>query len=282
MTNHLGFPYLKFLATLFAALALLLPLTGCSSIRNDPNSLHIKCSLPKVPVYAFAQAFIGDNAISNAKVLVLETGETFVTNQQGKLAFCALPYKPITLILAKKTTLPWQNFQTTQTASVLIPHQGLQNSSQQISLQVPRQITYHSLQKILSFQHTISPINNRCTVATTIAAFGKTLADDPQGEPNATLLLWQGKHLIKNPPVIYFDIIFNKTNPFKTNLRSTSADGGAIIYNLKPSTNYYYLSAAKTGKHFSRVAFLCRPNTFINLSPPYSPRVLKKYETITH
>jgi hypothetical protein len=245
---------------------------SCASVQ--PRHFYIKCTTPLVPVYGFAQAFVGDTLISNAKITILETGKTFNTGMAGRFAFCSLPKQKITLVLSKSSLFPWNNYQTTQTATIFVPTRGLITKFQQITFQVPRKIIFASLKAILSHQHHIEMDPNKCTVATTVTAFGKTLADDPQGESGAQILLWHNHKLITNPPVIYFGIIHGKTNPFSTGSQFTSEDGGAIVYNLEPSNNLYYLSAKKKGKRFSKVAFLCSPGAFINLNPPYGPRVL--------
>jgi hypothetical protein len=252
----------------------LLFLSACAPIKYE--TIFHKCVPPSVPVSGFAQAFVGDAAISNAKITILETGKTFFTDQQGYFAFCSLPHKQITLVLTKNSIFPWNNYQTTQTGTFTVPLQGMQDKFHQITFQVPRRITFVSLTNILSFKHHIRLDPSRCNVATTVTAFGKTLADDPQGEPGAKVVLWHGKKPINNPPVIYFGIIHGKTNPFATSEQFTSEDGGAIVYNLEPSNELYIMSAKKKGKHFSKIVFLCRPGAFINLSPPYGPRVLNK------
>lgn len=247
-------------------------LSACATVPESAPA--IQCPAPKVPVYGYAQAFVGDAPVRNAKITVLETGQTFTTNQVGRFAFCTLPRQQITLLLNKSSQSPLDNFYPVQSATVQVPTHGLRGKFQEITFQVPREMTFNVLKEIFSYQHHIELNPNRCTVGATLTAFNKTLADDPQGEPGSTILLWHNNRLIKNPPVFYVGILFGKTDPLQTNLKSSSADGGAIIYNLPPSNKLYYLSASKPGKRFSTVAFLCRANSFINLSPPYGPRVL--------
>lgn len=264
---------------LFLIIAILF-FTACASATGK-EIFKQECSLPTVPVYGFAQAFVGDAAVSNAKVTILETGKSFMTNRQGQFSFCALPHQQITLTLTKKSIFPWNNYKTTQTGTFIVPTNGMKNKFEQVTFQVPRKLTFDLLSDILSSEHHIKFAKNQCNVATTVTAFNKTLVDDLQGEPGAKLLLWHDKKRIDNPQVIYFGILHGKTNPFNTSLQFTSTDGGAIIYNLKSSDKLYYLSAIKKGKLFSTEIFLCQPGAFINLSPPHGPRVLKNnYETI--
>lgn len=246
-------------------------LSACATTQVPmPN---IQCPAPKVPVYGFAQAFVGDAPLSRAQIRVLETKQNFTTNQHGQFAFCALPQQRVTLVVQKTSRSPLNSFYPVQSATVQVPKQGLRGTYQEITFQVPRQATFSVLKEIFSLQHNIKIDPTRCTVAATLTAAQKTLADDPQGEPGATVLLWHNKKLIKNLNVFYVGILFKKTNPLQTQLKSSSADGGAIIYNLPASNQLYYLSAYKKGKRFSTVAFWCRANSFINLSPPYGPMV---------
>lgn len=248
-------------------------LTGCATYPY--HSLAISCPHSRAPVSGFAQAFIGDKPLHGAKITVLENGKQMLTNSAGQFGFCIKPYQKITLELVKQSHSLFDNYQTTQTGTFIVPPQGLQGKYHEVTFQVPRAITYATLKSIVKQQHHLVLLPNKCNVATTITAFGKTLMDDPQGEPGAKIILWHGKKLIENPSVLYFGIIFDKTNPLDTKKLFTSRDGGAIIYNLNPSKKLYYLSAKKAGKIFSRVGFLCRPGAFINLSPPHSPTIVK-------
>lgn len=249
-------------------------LSACT-LGHITSSLKKTCSRPQVLVTGYAQAFVGDTPVSNANIKILETGETTTTDAQGHFAFCSLPQQRITLELSKQSFFFWNNYQTTQSMTGIVPPQGITTPPEQITLQVPRQYTFAVLKKLLSDKHHLTLEKDRCNVAATITAFNKTLADDPQGEPGAKVLLWHNHKLINNPPAIYFGIFHKKTNPWQTMLTTTSEDGGVILYNLTPSEQLYSMSAIKTGKKISTVNFWCRPGAFINLSPPYGPRVLQ-------
>lgn len=64
-------------------------------------------------------------------------------------------------------------------------------------------------------------------------------------------------------------LFIQKTSAF------SSEDGGVLIFNLPASRVWYRISAVKPGLKFTSAHFWCRPNTFINVSPPHSPSVIK-------
>jgi hypothetical protein len=162
---------------------------------------------------------------------------------------------------------------TTQIATVYVPSKGFQGQHNELTFQVPHQTTFQILKKIVLAKKNLQLDPTTCQVATTVAALGKTLDDDPQGEAGAHLII---SHQGKNIPVkaVYFGILFNKTNPFVLNDYQTSEDGGAIIYNLPASEKLYKITAMKPGKQFSSEFFYCRPGAFINLSPPHGVNAL--------
>lgn len=253
-------------------IALIMLLSGCATTQFKP--LTVSCHHPWVPVEGYTKALVGDAPLSGATIKVLETGTQLSTNEKGQFGFCAKPGAQITLELTKKSAAVLDNYQTVQSATVIVPPEGLTESSNVITFQVPRKITYAGFESILVHKYGFQSDSLGCNVVTTVTAYGKTLADDPQGEPGSKLLLWHGHEPIRKFTAIYFGIMFGKTNPLSTNMQLTSEDGGVMIYNLAPSKYLYYLSAEKTGKHFTKISFLCRPHTFINLSPPYGPTAI--------
>lgn len=231
------------------------------------------CSKPYVSITGYAKAFIGDQRIENATITILEMNRQIKTDQSGRFCFCAIPGSLITLQLERSDQLFWHNYQPTQTATFIVPKKGFIGPHHEITFQVPRKITYKFLKSIIVHKLNAFPNSNCCQVAATITAKDKTLADDVQGEVNAKVILSHRGKVLKYINVAYFGILFKKTNPFVLQGQS-SLDGGVIIYNLPASKFLYSISAIKTGKQFSREYFYCRPNTFINLSPPHGINVI--------
>jgi hypothetical protein len=246
-------------------------LAGCSASYHPP--LLLKCQSPSVPVTGYAKAFVGEDRIKHATISILETNQSFFTNEQGQFGFCALPNQRITLSLEKHSQNPLHNYQTTQEGTFYIPKIGFQGANNEITFQVPRKITYHLLQTILKSQRHTNPCIDCCNVATTITAHKKTLADDIQGEVGARITLRHHGKTISHRGLLYFGILFGKTNPFDISGTTSSEDGGVLIYNLPASRDLYTTSATKNGFYFSSEKFWCRKGAFINLSPPHGPRV---------
>lgn len=215
------------------------------------------------PVSGFAISFLSGKPISGAKIIALENGHSVFTNVSGRFGPFFWPVgKPITLVLEKR------GFHTTQTATIIVPRRGLISKNNNITFQVPSNEAYFLFKKIIG----ISEDKNSCHVATTIAASDKTLDDIPQGEEGAKMSLAPSTPT----PIFYFNIFHHgplagKTNPFHQGLTATSLDGGLVIANLLPQKKPYLMTAVKSGVVFSQVKFICRPDVFINLSPPQSP-----------
>jgi hypothetical protein len=249
---------------------LLMSKIGFSEALNK----HFSCPKHLVLVTGYAKSFIGDHYIQDADVHVLNTPLHTITNNQGIFSFCLEPGKYITLELSKRSSFPFENYHTTQIGTFIVPYKGFSGEQNELTFQVPREITYKLFKKIIMSKQHLDLLPQTCQVATTVTAFGKTLKDDLQGEPGARIILSQnGKTFVSNS-IYYFGVLFKKTNPFTTNTHCTSSDGGVLIANLPASKTLYKLTAEKNGKQFSSEYFLCRPNTFINLSPPHGIKVI--------
>lgn len=259
--------------TISLLVIILCVLSGCHT--TSFQSLPIKCDFPTVPVTGYTKALVGDDPLNAAKITLLESGKSVVTNHEGQFGFCVYPGSQITLELTKNSSSPFENYQTTQSGTFFVPQAGMTDKNNEITFQVPRYQIFKALKAIISMKYKMQLLPNTCVVAATVTAFGKTMIDDPQGEPDATLVLWHQNKPVTDFKAFYFGIIFDKTNPFDTNINRTSEDGGAVIYNLPASKDLYYLSAQKTGKKFTTERFLCRAGAFINLSPPHGPTVEK-------
>lgn len=215
------------------------------------------------PVSGFARSFIFSSPIEGGVVTINETGQTFTTDSQGHFGPIEYPIgKPITLTFSK-----W-GYKTTQSATIIVPKEGLTSRYTNITFQVPSIQTFYILSKIIG-----AKVNDEdCHLTTTITRYHKTMDDIPQGLP--------GARLVVSPPVqtkpFYFDIyrsgpLADKTDPFTKGLTETSEDGGAAIFNLPARAEPYLLTAEKHGVKFSKVLFLCKKGVFINLSPPQGP-----------
>lgn len=220
------------------------------------------------PVSGFARSFIMGSEIDNATITIVETGEKIKTDYHGKFGPFDYPIgKPITLVIEK-----W-DYHTTQSATIIVPPEGLTGPYNNITFQVPSREAYYLLSTIVGANE--DP--NACHVATTITAYHKNMDDIPQGEENAII------NVVGHPDQqpFYFDIFHSgplkgKTNPFTKGLTQTSEDGGVLIFNLPPQDKPYTITATKGGKIFTETQFLCRKGMFINLSPPQGPMALKE------
>jgi hypothetical protein len=220
---------------------------------------------PQAPVSGFAREFVSSHPIPDATVVVLETGQEFHTDQAGKYSFTYPVGARLTLQLLKA------GFEPTQTDTVTVPAGGLTGAHDNITFQALFVPEYELLQSIIGMH----PEPGTCHVATTIAARGKTMDDDPQGEPAARMVLSPAT----TARVFYFSVfkdrgpLADKTNPFVRTLDASSLDGGAVVFNLPPRDEPYTLSAEKAGLRFSQAKIWCRPDSFINVSPPRGPTV---------
>ena len=136
-----------------------------------------------------------------------------------------------------------EGYHSTQGAEVLVPQSGLVGPHHEYTFQTPRTITFKMLSAILPTK--IDPL--ACHIVTTVAAFNKTLEDDPQGEPGATVSLYNSKHGRLSQKPFYYEIFHGKTNPFARGLNATTQDGGLVFLNVPPQTEPYTLVATKPG-----------------------------------
>lgn len=219
------------------------------------------------PVSGFARSFIMGSEIGNANITIVETGKIIKTDNHGKFGPFDYPVgKPITLMLVKS------GYHTTQSATVVVPPEGLTGPYNNITFQVPSSEAYYLLSTVVGAKE--DP--NACHVAATITAYHKNMDDDPQGEADATVSL-RG---YTEQPTFYFDIfqsgpLKGKTNPFTKGLTKTTEDGGLLIFNLPPQEKPYVMTASKAGVMFTEIQFLCRKGMFVNISPPQGPMAVQ-------
>ena len=218
------------------------------------------------PVSGFARSFLSGEVIPDATVTVLESGLSLKTDKNGRFGPFYHPIgQRITLELSKS------GYVTTQSATVVVPAEGLTGAYDNITFQVPSTYVYYLLSKAVG----AGLDDESCHVTATVTAFHKTMDDIPQGEKDAVVTL---EPSIKQSP-FYFDIFTSgplkgKTYPFPTGLTKTSDDGGVAFFNVPPRDKPYHIVAMKPGVQFADAEFMCEKGKFINLSPPRGPSAL--------
>ena len=202
----------------------------------------------------------------------------------------------------------------TQSATVIVPPEGLTGSDREITFQVPTNIIYQIFQSILETKHLALQANNTCTVVTTVTPSGKNLNDCPHGLAGVQVFL--------DPPEYdesyYFDMFQSGPLACKTNLASffsgvlancnwnnsfcfwhqwkqeefapvppeykaseldrTSEDGGVIFMNVKVREEPYTIRVTdpqNKERKFTAPSFYCHDKGFINISPPHGPKPIK-------
>lgn len=221
--------------------------------------------LQTAPVSGFARSFLSWAPLQDATITILEKGTQLKTDSNGLFGPFQWPVgEPLTLVLEK------EGYQTTQTATITVPPEGLNEPFHNISFQVPSDFAV----SLFTYAMGVSVDKNACTIAATITAFNKTMLDVPQGEADAKAVLSPSSEV----KPFYFGIFESglfkhKTNPFNRNLTETSMDGGVIYINIPPRDEPYTLTAVKEGVCFNQVTFFARRGVFVNLSPPLGPTV---------
>ncbi|WP_419421296.1 carboxypeptidase regulatory-like domain-containing protein (plasmid) [Legionella sp. D16C41] len=223
-----------------------------------------------VLISGFARSFISNKPLTDATITVLENAELkFKTDLTGKFGPFEWPVgQPITLVCEKPGSF-WSGFKTTQTATLIVPPEGINNDDflKNISFQVPSNIAY----KFFALAMGIKEDPTAGQIAATITPPNMTLDDLPQGIAGVTVTL---SPATKTKP-FYFGIlpVTHKTNPFSRRLNYTSLDGGVAFANVPPGD--YIMEAKKGDISFSKVTFKARAGILTNASPPHGPTVLK-------
>ncbi len=235
----------------------------CFTVLSLSTTTVVFAQQETAPVSGFARSFILGTHLSNATITINETGEKITTDNDGRFGPFNYPVgKPITLTFEK-----WA-YKTTQSATVIVPQEGLNTPYNNLTFQVPAVQTFYILAGVIG----ASIDENSCHFTTTITKYHKTMDVIPQGI--------EGAHLVISPAVevtpFYFDIfksgpLTGKTNPFSKGLTETSEDGGVAIFNLPPRDEPYTITAQKDGVAFTKAQFICKKGAFINLSPPQGP-----------
>ena len=144
-------------------------LSACACASTSASLAIPHCKAPLVPITGFAQAFVGDTPIKQAKITWLETNKHYQTNQQGQFAFCAMPGKRMTLLLEKKHGFV-NRYYPTQTGTHIISARGMVGQYNELTFQVPRVVTFQSLQKLMWLERKAKMAADDCHLVTTISA----------------------------------------------------------------------------------------------------------------
>lgn len=222
-------------------------------------------------VSGFARSFISGDPISEGIVTVLEDEALrFQTDENGQFGPFDWPIgEAITLIFDKPGSF-WTGFKTTQTATLIVPEEGINNKNflKNISFQVPSNMAYEF------FAFCMGGVEDplACQITTTITPPNTTMDDIPQGVAEVTATLEPNPNVRR----FYFDMfpIIHKTNPLNRELSATSLDGGVAFINVPPGE--YTIEAKKEGMTFSSVRIKARPGVLVNVSPPHGPTMLQQ------
>ena len=239
------------------------PIAAASVMLATGSITAYANTVETAPVSGFARSFLLGKHLANATVTVLETGLKLATDKDGHFGPFQYPVgEPITLEFEK-----W-GYKTTQSATIIMPAEGLTGPFNNVTFQVPSVETYY----LFSYLIGASIDKNSCHLTSTITAYHKILDDAPQGVEGA---IAQITPAVDQRP-FYFGIyesgpLKGKTNPFTRGLKKSSEDGGIAFFNLPPRDEPYVISASKDGVHFSEATFRCRKGAFINISPPRGP-----------
>jgi hypothetical protein len=241
----------KFKQTLLTALLLL--------------STHTIYAEILAPVTGFARNFTTIDPITDAKITILENGKQVTTDKTGHFGPILWPIgKPITMVIEKP------GYRTTQSATIIVPPEGLTGIYNNISLQPLDLLTFTLFTGAMG-----KKLNeDKCHVATTITAYHKTLGDLPQGEELSKVLLIPDTTETPHFGIFTTGPLKDYPNPFVRGLTETSVDGGLVYANLEPRDEPYTITAYKSGLSFTQSQFICRKGMFINISPPRGPTVI--------
>lgn len=231
----------------------------------------------EVPVEIRAHAFERFGApLAGAWIAVRERpGLRLRTDRDGRVHLTAMVGTPLTAVAMAR------GLQTIQSGTALVPADGLVGDERALTLQVPWALTFRVLRRLLT-----RPRPGCHHVATTITAAGKTLADSPQGEPGATIVLWRqdGAGGCGDPPIYLGAVpVIHKTDfagsllaaaGLRAPRTASSVDGGVLIANVPPGR--YTLTADKPGLRFTSATVVIAADSpaLINVSPPHAPRVV--------
>eukprot|EP00698_Gefionella_okellyi_P002213 TRINITY_DN12033_c0_g1_i1.p1 TRINITY_DN12033_c0_g1~~TRINITY_DN12033_c0_g1_i1.p1 ORF type:complete len:260 (+),score=38.10 TRINITY_DN12033_c0_g1_i1:110-781(+) len=217
-------------------------------------------------ITGFAHSYGVGSLLKNTPITVLEMPDLKLqTDDLANFTFQAPVGSNVTLFINAT------DYHATQSSTVTVPSGGLFGPLNELTLQVPLDIIYDFIDLAVRPVGSLKPGYCHCVV--TVTAENKTMYDDPQGEPNATITL--DPPLSLQPP-IYFGVLWGITDPFVYSRTNTSADGGVLLINIPPQDEPYTVRAHKDGVVFTETQILCRADVFVNAGPPWGPRVIAR------
>ncbi|WP_133406503.1 carboxypeptidase-like regulatory domain-containing protein [Parashewanella tropica] len=248
-----------------------------------PIFLAIYCPLvaaQNAQVDTFAEPMMSYNPLKDISVYDINQHTNLNPSFDGRMYHFNYPVgQQLDLLFTHK------GYKTTQSGTFTVPSKGFTGEHNNISWQAIPSFLWFLVKNIVELDTSTQMNNSDCQVIATVTAYDRTLDDDPQGEPNATVNLQNvktGETGVGFDKTYYFGILGGKTLPIP-GLKETTADGGVIFMNVQPGQ--YKIIAEKAGVQFSQPEFNCDPTIWkaegkneldvINLSPPQGPIVLK-------
>jgi hypothetical protein len=188
--------------------------------------------------------------VAGAKVSIVEHPEkSFVTGSDAHFHFDGLVVgEDVTLVVEHP------DFQTTTTATYVVPAGGLNP----FSVQIVSTDLFTALSGVVPLP---TELDKYCAIATTVARFGGSLyVRLRQGMPGVKAVLTPSVPAESGP--LYFNeaVIPDSKQP------STSIDGGVLYYRIPPGD--YTMTAEKDGIVFNTVRFHCTVGAIVNAGPP--------------
>ena len=178
-----------------------------------------------------------------------------------------------------------EHYKTSQSGTFTVTPSGFTGPHNLISWQPLYTVFWKALKYATEVENLTTMKKGYCQVIATVTAKGKTLDDDPQGEPGAKVDIvsdtWTGPEKPYSK-IFYLGILLKKTFPYPGR-KTTSEDGGVIFINVEAGHKYKVI-ATKKGVKFTTPEFTCLPELWdqlglsetvlINLSPPQGPTVI--------
>ena len=216
------------------------------------------------PVRLVAFNFIRkSHHLPNHPIQRMETGEVFNTTSDGYLEIDIPVGQNVTF-----TSLDYNGFHATQTATVQVPDEGLNTLSTMMVLQVPSNWIYDLLEWLVPGKKKTTGF---CQFVVTATDVDVTWADFPQGLEGTVATL--------DPPLSTNSYYFgtfgwfsNKTNPLPNDLTSCSWDGGVLFENVPIRDEPYVVTAEREGYTFSETIMYCHNEGLVNAAPNQGPK----------
>jgi hypothetical protein len=253
--NKLKKPNMTFCAALLLSLTLVL--------------LTIAQQAIAVPVQFVGFSFIQGERLANFTIRQLETGAEYNLDHNGELTVDFDVGSNISFLVPEQKDHNGKVFESTQTAILQVPPEGLATPLTAIALQVPRKSVY----EVMSFLSNGKKDPTKCQVVATVCNVNRSWYSSPQGLPGTKAFVTPAAESL----TFYFGTwgrLSNDTNPLPNNRTTSSWDGGVVFENIPVSNETENVSTAThPGYTFSQAKFKCMtPGQFINAAPNQGPR----------